>query len=45
MDDIRQEKLNVDPALNFRKILYRQSCWKKFGTHLQKFMIFKGLEK
>ena len=45
MDNIRQEKLNVGPTLNFNKRLYRQSPNKKFGTHIHKSMIFKALKK
>ena len=39
------EKLNIDPTLNFNEILYKQSLNKKFGTHINKFMIFNALKR
>ena len=39
MDDIIFEKLNIGPTLNFHERLNRQSLNKKFGTHINKFMI------
>ena len=41
MDDIMREKLNIGLTLNFNERLYRQSLNKKFGTHINKSMIFK----
>ena len=40
MDDIKREKRNIGPTLNFNERLYRQSPNKKFGTHTCKPMIF-----
>ena len=45
MDDIMCEKLNIGPTLNFNERLYRQSLKKKFGTHINKSMIFNPLKK
>ena len=45
MDDIIREKLNIGPTLNFNERLYRQSLNKKFGTHINKFMIFSALKR
>ena len=44
MDDIMHEKLNIGPTLNFNERLYRQSLRKKFGTHINKSMIFNALK-
>ena len=44
MDDIICEKLNIGPTLNFNERLYRQSLSKKFGTHINKSMIFNALK-
>ena len=45
MDDIIREKLNIGPTLNFNERLYRQSLNKKFGTHINKSMIFNTLKR
>ena len=45
MDDIMCEKLNIGPTLNFNERLYRQSLSKKFGTHINKSMIFNALKR
>ena len=45
MDDIMYEKLNVGPTLYFNEKLYRQSLNKKFGTHINKSMIFNALKR
>ena len=45
MDDIMREKLNIGPTLNFNERLYRQSQNKKFGTHINKSMIFNVLQR
>ena len=45
MDDIMREKINIDPTLNFNERLYRQSLNKKFGTHINKSMIFNALKR
>ena len=46
MADIRQERPNEDPILNFDKILYTQSEFlnKKFSTHVKNSIVFKELE-
>ena len=43
-DDIKQEKPNGGPILNFNKRLYRQYL-SKFGTHVKKTMVLKTLKK
>ena len=45
MDDIMHEKLNIVPTLNFYEKLYRQSLNKKFGTRVDKSMIFNALKR
>ena len=45
MDDIRQERPNEGPILNFNKRLYGESLNRKFGTHIEKYMFFKTLKK
>ena len=45
MDNIMREKLNIGPTLNFNERLYRQSLNKKFGTHINKPMIFNALKR
>ena len=45
MDDIMCEKLNIGPTLNLNERLYRQSLNKKFGTHINKSMIFNYLKR
>ena len=45
MDDIMREKLNIGPTLNFNEKLYRQSLNNKFGTHINKSMIFNALKR
>ena len=45
MDDIVHEKINIGPTLNFNERLYRQSLNKKFGTHINKPMIFNALKR
>ena len=45
MDDIMREKLNIRPTLNFDERLYRQFLNKKFGAHINKFMIFTALKR
>ena len=45
MYDIMREKLNIGPTLNFNERLYRQSLNKKFGTHINKSMIFNVLKR
>ena len=45
MDDIMRKKFNVGPTLNFNERLYRQFLNKKFGTHINKFMIFNALKR
>ena len=45
MDDIIREKLNIGQTLNFNERLYRQSLNKKFGTHINKSMIFNVLKR
>ena len=42
MDDMC-EKLNIGPTLNFNERLYRQ--FGKFGTHINKSMIFNALKR
>ena len=44
MDDMC-EKLNIGPTLNFNERLYRQSLNKKFGTHINKPMVFNALKR
>ena len=39
------EKLNIGPTLNFNEKLYRQSRNKKFGTHINKSIIFNVLKR
>ena len=41
MDNMRQERLNEGPNLNANKNLHRQSLSKKFGTHVEKSIVFK----
>ena len=41
MDDIIQERPNEDPILNFNKSRHRKSLSKKFGTQIEKSMVFK----
>ena len=41
MDNIGQEKPKKGPMLNVNEKLYRQSLNKKFGTHIEKPMVFK----
>ena len=45
MDDIMREKLNIGLTLNFNERLYRQSVNKKYGTHINKSMIFNALKR
>ena len=45
MDDIMREKFNISPTLDFNKRLYGQSLNKKFGTHINKSMIFTALKR
>ena len=45
MDDIMRKKLNIGPTLNFNERLYRQPLNKKFGTHINKSMIFNALKR
>ena len=45
MDDMMREKLNIGPTLNFNERLYRQSLNKKFGTHINKSIIFNTLKR
>ena len=45
MDNIRQESPNECPILNVNKKLYRQPVNKKFGTHVEKSMVFKNFKK
>ena len=45
MDDIMYEKLNIGPTLNFNEKLYRHSLKKKFGTYINKSMIFNALKR
>ena len=45
MNDIMHEKLNIFLTLNFNERLYRQSLNKKFGTHINKFMLFNALKR
>ena len=45
MDDIMGEKLNIGPTLYFKERLYRQTLKKKFGTHINKSMIFNVLKR
>ena len=45
MDDIMRKKFNIGPTLNFNERLYRQSLNKKFGTHINKSMIFNALNR
>ena len=45
MDDIMREKLNIGPTLNFNERLYRQSLNKKFGTRINKSIIFNALKR
>ena len=45
MDDIMREKLNIGPTLNFNGRLYKQSLNKKFGTHINKSIIFNALKR
>ena len=44
MDNTTQERPNVGPILNFNKRHYRRSLNKKFGTHVEKAMVFKTLK-
>ena len=45
MDDIMREKIYIGPTLNFNERFYRQSLNKKFGTHINKSMIFNALKR
>ena len=45
MNDIRQERPNEGPILNFNKRLYKQSLNKKFGIHVEKSIVLKILKK
>ena len=45
MDDIKREKLNIGPTLNFNERLCRQSLNKKLGTNTSKPMIFDVLKR
>ena len=45
MDNIRQEKSNEGPILKVNKRKTWQSLNKKFGTHIEKFMVFKTMKK
>ena len=45
MDDIMHEKINIALTLNFNERLYKQSLNKKFGTHINKSMIFNALKR
>ena len=45
MDNIMREKLNKGPTLNFNERLHRQSLNKKFGTHINKSMMFNALKR
>ena len=45
MDDIMREMLKIAPTLNFNARLYRESLNKKFGTHINKSMIFNTLKR
>ena len=45
MYDIMREKLNIGPTLNFNERIYKQSRNKKFGTHINKSMIFNTLKR
>ena len=45
MGNIRQESPKKGPNLDFNKALYRQSPSKKFGTYIEKFMVFKYAKK
>ena len=45
MDDIMCEKLNIGPTLNCNERLYRQSVNKKFGTDINKSMVFNALKR
>ena len=45
MDDIRQERPNDGQILNIDTIHYRQSLNRKFGTHVEKSMVFKSFKK
>ena len=45
MDDIMYEKLNIGPTLYFNEKLYGQSLNKKFGTHINKSIIFNALKR
>ena len=42
MDDIMREKFTIGPT---NERLYRQSLNKKFGTHINKPMIFNALKR
>ena len=44
MSNIRQERPNEGPILNVNKQGIWQSLNKKFGTHVQKSMVFKTLK-
>ena len=44
-DDIKQERPNGGPILNFNKRLYRQYLSKKFEIHVKKTMVLKTLKK
>ena len=39
------DKLNIGPTLNFNERLYSQSLNKKFGTHINKSMIFNAFKR
>ena len=41
MENIRQERPNEVPILNVNKKLYTQSLHKKFGTHVEKSIVFR----
>ena len=41
MGDIRQENPKKGSISDFNKRLYRQSLSKKFGIHIEKFIVFK----
>ena len=45
INDIRHERSNEAPVLNFDKIFHRQSLNKKCSIHVGKYMVFKALKK
>ena len=45
MEGMKQERPDEGPILNFHEIHFRQSLSKKYGTHVEKSIVFKALKK